>query len=328
MAKAYDDRTCRLLSAAELAYDIDASGNLTGFNQKVYDRVGFVETPQSFTAGEDDINAVLVGKNRADGVIVAYRGTLAPDFKGKTEAQDLRILLDWIDDLFVQPISAPGLEGKVDENFFGAVESLWPQVTAAVKELGGGSAPVFVTGHSKGGPMASIASALLAKSEGITPQGVFLFASPRPGDATFASFYEGLIPKTVRYEYQDDLVPHLPPTEDFAKLLADLPLMGKVFAEFAKWNFVPVGNLFFIDWQNQVVDVAQLSRLRQIELEIERTTNLAKLMLEGKFTVIGDDHALAGGYCNALCGSGASGPNCRLRDPHPRPLSPWERGRG
>lgn len=61
------------------------------------------------------------------------------------------------------------------------VKELKKQINASAKPL-----PLYITGHSKGGAMSSLAAYCL-KAEGIVPQSVYTYASPHPGDATFAS---------------------------------------------------------------------------------------------------------------------------------------------
>src|SRR5450759_331845 len=78
MGQVASTRECRLLAATASAYGIDVTG---GFTQlpPYFDAVGFVDSPTAIVGGIDGVNACLVGTNRDDGVVVAFRGTLPPE---------------------------------------------------------------------------------------------------------------------------------------------------------------------------------------------------------------------------------------------------------
>ncbi|MBW7474670.1 lipase family protein [Paenibacillus oenotherae] len=71
--------------------------------------------------------------------------------------------------------------------------------------------PLFITGHSLGGALATLAALDIASNRG--PEGiiVYTFASPRVGDPQFARTYNRLLPNTFRIQNEHDIVPHLPP---------------------------------------------------------------------------------------------------------------------
>ena len=75
---------CRLLCACGCAYAIDP---VTGrYQPPPGDRqsavVGWLGAPVPISGGDDEIDACLVGEN-ADGVIVAFRGTLSPSWQSQ-----------------------------------------------------------------------------------------------------------------------------------------------------------------------------------------------------------------------------------------------------
>lgn len=71
------------------------------------------------------------------------------------------------------------------------------------------SAQVFVTGHSLGGAMASIAATDLAIKKIVTPV-LYTFGQPRTGDSTFAQLTAKNVPRSYRVVNANDPVPHLP----------------------------------------------------------------------------------------------------------------------
>ena len=66
---------------------------------------------------------------------------------------------------------------------------------------------------------------------------------------------------SLRYEYQDDIVPHLPPGVEFRAMFAKVPLFNDFIASSnAKLpdgavGFVGVGDLKFIDWSDAIVGI-------------------------------------------------------------------------
>ncbi|UXY16167.1 lipase family protein [Chitiniphilus purpureus] len=285
---------CRLLSACVVSYAI-GSGSPLNSRQPAYDTVGFIDTPDTFQAGLDAIDACLVGST-ADAVVLAFRGTLPPDL------ENIQDLLDWMNDLDAMPIQVAGMPGAVHQGFWGAIDALWPQLLPAVKTRLAGGKPLYVTGHSKGGAMAHLAGMRLLQLEGIAPANVVSFAGARPGDAVFAHAYGQVLPGALRYEYADDIVPHLPPTRPFIELLSALPIVGRYFRPLDSWDYASAGVLRFIDWHGAIVGDSPL-------LEAQRLMHLSALIVEGRFDQIAHDHMAdcGGGYmtyvCPGVCGA-------------------------
>lgn len=241
---------CSLLCASGAAYDIDLETGAYHPDPIFSKAVAFSSTPTVISSGVDRINACLVGQT-ATGIIVAFRGTV-----WNSE-------LDWLQDLFAVPISVPGLPGLVHAGFATAVQSMFSQVVKAVNNLNPGPANlVYVTGHSKGGGMAPLAAYLLQQQSKIPVRQTVTFAAPRAGDQAFAAGYQGVFSNHVRYENYGDLVPLVPPGEEFSKLLAKavgkIPDkkaqdLAKLIADIAQCNYTPVGSELFIEHNGSVV---------------------------------------------------------------------------
>lgn len=281
----------QMLCASVYAYAIQPDGSFDS-SYPPYDTASGLSQPDALFAGigELDLDACLVGLNTAqNAVVVAFRGTLPPSEKSVTTA------LDWIDDFYAETISVPGIPGKVHAGFWDSVDKLWAQLLPKVQALmKNNTLPLYITGHSKGGAMASLAAMRFATSENIKPAGIFTFASPMPGDQDFANGYLFNSIHT-RYEYQDDIVPHLPPDATLVTLLQDLPDIGKYFDFMQNWDYTPVGTLQFINWSDQFQG-------ESVGLDIERVYHLLKLMAELQFgTILGDHGADCGdGYMTAI----------------------------
>jgi hypothetical protein len=291
-------RNCRLLCACGCAYNINPG---TGHYQlPPGDRygpvVGYQGPPTPISGGDDNIDACLVGEN-GDGVIVAFRGTLPPSWQSQPS------VLDWLQDVLCEPESRPDVPGKVHTGFYDATSAIIADVAAAVKSLNPtGTKPVYVTGHSLGGAMAAIGAWIMQASPyEIAIAQVVTFASPKPGDSTFQTAYQKLFSNHVRYENYDDLVPLLPPADDFIKVVAEIPVIGGLFKQAENWDYQPVGSLSYVESAGndyQVVSNPSMAeRLGEIAYE------LAKDIYDDNFSSFGNAHScMCGfGYMSGTC---------------------------
>lgn len=288
---------CRLMCASADAYGIDTNGNYTP-RRPYADAVGWDTThpPAAVASGDDDIDACLVGAN-ADGIIVAFRGTLPP------YPVTVPSLLDWWQDLFyATPETVGQIPGKVHSGFWDAVNALWEGITTQVANFTEWfpGARLYVTGHSKGGGMAPIYAANLHFNYPALPQptAICTFAGPHPGNVDFANgFPLSTIPFT-RYENYLDVVPLLPPTAEFIDIAAKIPYVGELFAKAEGWDYAPVGTLQYIEQDHDVIDDNPfLTDLRLGEIVYEMAQG------ESGFRAIAAAHSLScgGGYAGGTC---------------------------
>lgn len=265
------DLVCRLLCAAELTYTIHPDGSFAR-HEPFYGHLDPTEEPTVVfggAAGNDhagNINAALVG-HTADGIFVAFRGTLPP-----LPPIELAIVRDWLQNFLAVPVADPHYPGAVHAGFRNAVESLWPEILAAVQALRAKhpGAAIHVTGHSKGGALAALGAWRL-HAEGLTPAGVVGFAGARVASPEFASAYDAAIPHW-RYENHLDVVPFVPPQNQLAHALASIPVLGGIFAGADNWNYQPVGHLLYIEQDGTVTSTPSRS-------ETERLADIVKASL-------------------------------------------------
>jgi hypothetical protein len=237
---------CILACACATAYGIDPVTGAYTPVQPFSGVVDFIPAPTVINGtGSNRINACLVGKN-ANGIIVAFRGTIPPG--------DADSIPDWVGDFFFEPTTCGSLPGKVHSGFCHDIQSIIAPIAAAVKALNPSQSKVFVTGHSKGGALASLGAWLLTAA-GIPVAQVVTFASARTGDPDFRTGYQKVIPNQIRYENYGDLVPLLPPATPFiaglAAVVALIPDIGHKLAAIIKeaedWDYVAVGQEYFIE---------------------------------------------------------------------------------
>lgn len=306
-----------LLNASAATYTIvGPTWNPPSGNQ-YYDAVHWTATPVAVIGGTESTDAALVGAANltVDGatqeaLIVAFRGTLPPAGPAPLPAK----LFDWIvNDIlgsFEQvPIEGFGDGAAVHSGFWLATTTIWPDVEKAMASADGGrNLPVYLTGHSKGGPMATLAAAYLHQSGAPSPH-VITFASPHPGNAAFASGYDAVISQR-RWEFAKDLVPLLPPlpvvADDLAEVAAEIPVVGTdlaaVFKETATWDYKPVGTCMYINSGGHYTSLG-------IDEPWRLALDIVPEIASGGLAAVGHAHCCVcaskecdGGYQNGVCG--------------------------
>lgn len=126
-------------------------------------------------------------------------------------------LKDWIkDDLEfakLKPADLLNCSGcRVHEGFYDSYTALRPGILGGLAAVGlGRGAPLFVTGHSLGAAMASLAIFDLAQ-QGFAVQQSYTFGQPRVGDETYYAQFKARIGVAAEFRvvHNCDPVPHLP----------------------------------------------------------------------------------------------------------------------
>ena len=233
------------------------------------------------TTDRNGIDAFLYGET-SDAAILAFRGTL-PVRLSNSPTRLGQILTDWINNTSATLVrgSPFGLPGYVHQGFAGSLDNLWtspgglqsifPYISRATAK----GKRFLVTGHSKGGALACLAALRLAETgeTELKPDGVCTFAAPRAGNHEFAAAFDrAFTNRARRFEFQDDIVPHLPPSEGFWFALQEA--FNNVIAHSAKsaagWSwpsliagftaltrvgtYESAGQLQFIDWNGNLRD--------------------------------------------------------------------------
>ncbi|MDC7336312.1 lipase family protein [Streptomyces lydicus] len=184
--------------AAELAYKdekaVEAAARDWGFDRVRHHHTEFrppfpLEDTQAYTLG---------GRHM---IIVAFRGT------------EPAKMIDWLSDATTPPWPGPGGKGYVHYGFGEALQSIWPQVRAAVDEFRDNNQTVWFTGHSLGGALAMLAGARLHFEEPhVTATGVYTFGQPRTCDRLLSqAFNSAFSDRMYRFVNNNDIVPQLPP---------------------------------------------------------------------------------------------------------------------
>ncbi|HJW86670.1 MAG TPA: lipase family protein [Candidatus Brocadiaceae bacterium] len=150
-----------------------------GLNEFVY--FDYRDT-QGFLAGNKEV------------LFIAFRGT-----------KDLR---DWMTDLDVGLVGGPG--GKVHEGFLNALGYVWRDIWQYVQAQRQRRS-LWVTGHSLGAALATLAVAKLRLEKDEAVNGLYTFGQPRTGDREFAKNFDAdFLDQTFRYVNNNDIVTRVP----------------------------------------------------------------------------------------------------------------------
>lgn len=169
---------------------------------------------------ETDTQALVV--DCSDRIIVTFKGTTTM----RNLRTSLRMSQTWLTDVIRH--NADGVDegerlrrlfrynyyrGKIHRGFAEAYLSVARQVTEEVRKLRRqNKRPVFLTGHSLGGALATICSLDLWVKLDISRREIFVstFGSPRVGNIYFATMYGDVVPLHWRIVVDPDMIAKLP----------------------------------------------------------------------------------------------------------------------
>ena len=193
---------------AMLAYADKPTIQMT-FNESGLTADGFVmeffsrDTTQWFVAHNDNF------------VVVSMRGTEIDNFWGAFN--------DWRRNLELRPVPDDS-GGLVHEGFMKDIAAAWDDTNGAqgLKSylqplLADGTRTLWITGHSLGAALATLAAERAVRDGGFDVRGVYTYGSPRVGDIQFKQNYEarGLNATTYRVVYDIDVAQILFPGDAY-----------------------------------------------------------------------------------------------------------------
>jgi len=133
-------------------------------------------------------------------IVLAFRGTTAVT----------QLLFETIQGFL--PTSDWPAGGMVTPYFKDALFKMWPALQTQMSELiqKYPTYKVYVTGHSLGGAMASLAASYLLYNNITDKVSLYTFGEPRVGDYMFSRIFDSQIPDSWRVVYYIDPFPHIP----------------------------------------------------------------------------------------------------------------------
>ena len=148
------------------------------------------------------VSAVEAGNTEA--ALIAHKDYLCMVFRGTDE------LKDWIDNIKISPTEK--LFGEFHEGFWNTTEAIWDDLDQKYQEeFEKKKRPLFMTGHSLEGAMATIAAAKLADIDKPFTS-VYTFGQPRAMTRETARTLNGECKaRLFRFQNNNDIVPRVPP---------------------------------------------------------------------------------------------------------------------
>lgn len=153
---------------------------------------------KAFLNTTEDIQGFVGYSATHNAVIAAFRGSV--DVK------------NWMANLDATQVAYPKCSGcAVHKGFYNAYAEVSATVKAQVQLILSKyrTAAIYVTGHSLGGALASLAALDIKSTFGKVNE-FYTFGEPRLGNAAFASYFAGAftVNRVIHYA---DIVPHVPP---------------------------------------------------------------------------------------------------------------------
>jgi hypothetical protein len=146
-------------------------------------------------------------------MVLAFRGSQETkdwqtNFRTKLQKFALKSVMEPLEEDWTPP------RGQVHRGFQTAWDSVEASIVRQIRQWNEGRPkllPLFITGHSLGGALATVAAASLVKRK-FNIQGLYTFGQPRVGDIIFAAEIGLLLKgKVHRFVNNNDIVPHVPP---------------------------------------------------------------------------------------------------------------------
>jgi len=213
---AYSDRTAWVMaSMAQLVYERFEEG---GRDRKLLITKlmgGGFKLIGEFNSPETDTQAFLV--SNGDYAVLAFRGTeVTKKVDIKTDAKAFK---------------ASVFEGRIHKGFAQAYKSIEIQVLKAIKKLD--DIPLYITGHSLGAAVATVATQYLERDEDIRNQiaACYTFGSPRVGNREFDRDLKSAIYRVVN---TTDIVTVVPLLAMGYLHIGDVRFLEKRLAEYRR----------------------------------------------------------------------------------------------
>ena len=149
------------------------------------------------------LSVLGVNKNRAQAAVVEHENFICMAFRGTDE------IADWLDN--INAFTTDALFGSFHRGFWNSVEDVWQTMDARVRELQKKlRRPVFLTGHSLGGAMATVAAArYIHEDKPFTS--AYTFGQPRAVDrSTALVFNVEAAARYFRFHNNNDIVTRVP----------------------------------------------------------------------------------------------------------------------
>ncbi|WP_078427375.1 lipase family protein [Alkalihalobacterium alkalinitrilicum] len=171
-------------------------------NMRIHRR-GKYTTPHGF----HEVSSLASDEYPLAGFIIESPHEIIVAFRGTEEPIDVIADLDWIR----VPYPFVDKAGMTERGFTRNYQSIRKDVIKTLRNLSSDKR-LYITGHSLGGAIATLAALDIASNTPFTQPLVYTYASPRVGNPEFVKAYNQVIDHSIRVVNTNDIVPHFPPT--------------------------------------------------------------------------------------------------------------------
>jgi pimeloyl-ACP methyl ester carboxylesterase len=168
----------------------------------------------------------FVARN-ADFIIVAFRGTELRQCEGCSDFRN--VVADIKADVDIRLVDS-GRKGKVHKGFNDGLDEVWKELYSYLKGIHREGRTVWMTGHSLGAALATLAAYRYGRV-----QGLYTFGSPRVGDKEFKKDFKV---RAYRIENNNDIVCKVPPPGLYCHVgeLRYIDSNGSIHPDLIRWK--------------------------------------------------------------------------------------------
>ena len=183
-------------------------------------------------SGRADTQVFVAGTPQA--IIVAFRGTepnRVSDWKSDFQFRKRRVKVQRPYGQTKQTNSYTFV--GVHRGFWRALDIVWDEVIDQIRTLSNGTQSIWLTGHSLGGALASLAAFRLREQTDLSFSGLYTYGQPRVGSWKFSRrFQRHHQAQSFRFVNNNDFVTFVPPF---------------------LWGYAHIGQLYYLTIQQTVV---------------------------------------------------------------------------
>lgn len=189
-------RTFSAGNMAYLAYCAEAVYSSPAESKVAFEKLGFTINDHEHFLDFPDTNTQAIAVGDEEKIIIAFRGT--------------ENLKDWGTN--IKLLKAAWKVGMVHAGFYRSLGSAWPKAMDRLKALRTNNQPIWFTGHSLGGALATLACATLDDEyPDYEIAGAYTFGQPRVGDVLFArTLDKKMKSRFFRIVNNNDMVARIP----------------------------------------------------------------------------------------------------------------------
>ncbi len=163
-------------------------------------------------------------------------------------------LANWATNIQIAKDPGPFRDTNVHQGFQDALYPALLDIAIKAKDMRDKGQQVWITGHSLGGALAVLLTAMLLE-RGIEVSGLYTFAAPRVGNHKFQRQFDDNMDGKPNYRYvnEHDIVPQLPPEPLFTHTGMRRVITSKKKVTSSSRTWVRIKKTF-IGWYNELTD--------------------------------------------------------------------------